>query len=375
MAAFAAGFTIISDLDGTLLPAPFRDGQGVIVHPPLSHGPAYAPLVELLRAGATVVGVTGSRFSTHCARFFDEVPRSLRLTGRVLLAVESGARLFSGCALSGEAIEVADYQLAAFGGRRPSLDGALQEELVAIGRAGLRRFYADVLAHGPALLDGISDVHVRGVALDAAPAGATADAPVTLDTAVVPRVEVREGGTAVVFVGVPSRLGARYFELGSARLAELVDGRPTGRLCFDCVPRGLGKAAVVRFLLQSGLAHPGRALCLGDRPLGNDEGLAQWAKPCAWEQLPACVGGGGGPERSGDGVGPLPFFSVAEDAALVPAFLLPLHVSGNARGSAAVLTSLTSSLALCAGSAAMPMCSAHAAQIATEARARRCDEA
>ncbi|KAG8468326.1 hypothetical protein KFE25_013409 [Diacronema lutheri] len=379
---FARGFTLISDLDGTLLPAPFSNGLGHVVHPPLSAGPAFAPLVELLRAGATVVAVTGSQFGTHRARFFDVIPRELRASGRVLLAVESGARLFRGCERSGEPIEDDEFQRAAFGGRRPTLEPALVDELVALGRRGLRRFYADLLTRGPALLDGlVDDAHVRAVVLDAAAAGASSDAPVSLSQDVVPRVEVREHGAAVVFVGVPSSLGSRYFGLAPARLAALVDARPTGRLCFDCVPVGVGKAAVVRFLLERGVVVPGRALCLGDRPLGNDEGLAQWARPGAWRELPAdaraCVGdaerkagaGACGPQACG----PVPFISVAESVALVPPFLRPYHASGNAHGSAAVLWALGARLAAAhaAGAAAGALCGARASEIAAEVRAAR----
>jgi hypothetical protein len=61
------------------------------------------------------------------------------------------------------------------------------------------------------------------------------EAPITTDVHRVPRIEIRAGGAAVVFVGVPSRLGARYFDVPDA-LQHLVDGKPTGRMCFDCAP-------------------------------------------------------------------------------------------------------------------------------------------
>ena len=61
------------------------------------------------------------------------------------------------------------------------------------------------------------------------------ETPVTEDGSVVPRIEVREENSSVVFVGVPSALNARYFAV-PPDLAELVDGRPTGRACFDCAP-------------------------------------------------------------------------------------------------------------------------------------------
>eukprot|EP00965_Chrysotila_dentata_P255495 6212242-Pleurochrysis_carterae.AAC.3 len=55
-------FALVCDLDGTLLPRPYGVPP---IAPPLSHGPAYQPLLELLELGAMVVGVTGSSLDTH----------------------------------------------------------------------------------------------------------------------------------------------------------------------------------------------------------------------------------------------------------------------------------------------------------------------
>ena len=134
----------------------------------------------------------------------------------------------------------------------------------------------------------------------------------------MPRIEVRDGNSAVVFVGVPSSIN-HHFSV-DPRVADVVDGRPTGRACFDCVPKGLDKSLVVEHLIETGVvvggsSRPlppssgdlggargdgGRALALGDQPLGNDEGLTRWHRG----------GEGGGGAGAGEVVD-IPFVSVS----------------------------------------------------------------
>ena len=232
-AARTAPLCVLSDLDGTLLPRPYGLPP---VTPPLSAGPAYDPLVRLLDQGAVVVGVTGSGFKSHSKRFFRELPIEHRKSGRVMLAVETGTRLYRGSPIDGEPIE--DERYAAFLKRKISPFGdATIAQLIEIGRAGLARFHHDLKAdtHG-SLVDPSSDPLAFLCSLD------NADyldcAPLSTDVNLVPRIEVRADGGAVVFVGVPSRLGANYFAIPDV-LARHVDGKPTGRMCFDCTPRGL----------------------------------------------------------------------------------------------------------------------------------------
>ena len=63
------------------------------MHPKLGESATYAPLVELLNRGASVVGVTGSRITMHKPRFWDETPLEARKEGRVLLFCETGAAM------------------------------------------------------------------------------------------------------------------------------------------------------------------------------------------------------------------------------------------------------------------------------------------
>ena len=100
----SANLMIISDLDGTLLPAP-KKVNGKVVHPIMSEGAAYAPLMRLLEFGATIVGVTGSRLTMHKPRFWDELPLSARKEGRVLLFCETGMVLYRPDENTGEPIE------------------------------------------------------------------------------------------------------------------------------------------------------------------------------------------------------------------------------------------------------------------------------
>jgi len=298
---------VLSDLDGTVLPGPNAQTKRTR---PLSSGPAFQPLLHLLNLGATVIGVTGSKLSTHCELFFDVFPLELRKQGRILIAVEMGRRLYRGSKSDGSAVEDAEYT-AAVGARLPTFNEAVVRELAEVGRSGLVAFYEDfaqdrsmVAAAGPhaCLHDYVGCADAR-------------EPPVTTDKGSYPRVEVREGNSAVVFLGVPVGLGTRYFTVPDG-LLSIVDGRPAGNNCFDCIPRGLSKSLVVEYLMRTGEVTAGRAVALGDSPAGNDEGLTRW-------------------HQSG-----IPFISVG--TGVVPTHLSDCHITrlSHAEASAAVLSRL-----------------------------------
>eukprot|EP00966_Prymnesium_polylepis_P063311 1469074-Prymnesium_polylepis.1 len=300
---------VLTDLDGTLLAPPDEQTKQT---PPLPRSPAYDPLLQLLKLGATVVGVTGSKMSTHRELFFDCLPVEARKAGRVLMAVETGRRLFRGSPVDGTALEDLDFA-SAVNERLPPFDAAVVEQLTAIGQSGLKRFFEDlaqnsslVATHGPHafLHDAVGSQDAR------AP-------PVTTDKAHYPRVEVREGSSAVVYYGVPAPLGAQYFTIPEG-LQNIVDGHGAGHNCFDCIPRGLSKALVVDYLLSKGELTAGRAIALGDSPSGNDEGLTRW-------------------HPRG-----IPFVTVCAGTAAVPIGLSGCHVRtvSGAEASAAVLRKL-----------------------------------
>ena len=320
-----AQLCVLSDLDGTLLPRPYGLPP---VTPPLSDGPAYAALVRLLDLGALVVGVTGSGFASHSRRFFRELPLEHRKAGRVLMAVETGSKLYRGSPVDGE--PVLDETYAAHFNRKISpLSEACIGQLVEIGRAGLARFHHELKADTThALIDPASDPLAFLCRLE------NSDyldcAPLSTDVNKVPRIEVREDGGAVVFVGVPARLGAGYFSIPDD-LSREVDGKPTGRMCFDCIPQGLSKALVLDYLIEGGEVVPGRAVALGDQPAGNDEGLTRMHPSSAAVD---------GASASASAASSIPFLSVSERESMVPAHLRPWHVTrhgGNAAASGAVL--------------------------------------
>lgn len=303
-------FAVLTDLDGTALPRPYGSPA---IHPPVQDGPVFAPLVRLLEGGATIIGVTGSAISSHQSRFFDPLPLEARRSGRVLLAVETGRRLFVGSSKTGEPIE--DLHFAAeLAEKVPLFTATIVDQLVACGRAGIRKFLVDLRKNPALIADDSPLVFMRD---RITMADALDDAiPINPADGFCPRIEIRPGG-AVVFVGVPSTLGASYFHI-SDELQGAVDGRPTGRMCFDCVPRGLDKSLVVAYLLQREVMKRNRGMALGDQPSGNDEGLTRWHE------------------------GGIPFVAVAERAAMVPDNLRTTHVTAlsNEHASAAVLDSL-----------------------------------
>jgi len=343
--------TLLCDLDGTLLPRPYsvvpaddpsssKTTTAVVAHPSLSEGPAYEPLVRLLDLGATVVGITGSQLATHQRRFFDELPLRHRRDGRVILAVQTGSQLYVPHSEDGRPMRDEAFDAHLSESISVRLDDAIVAELTGIGRRGLVRFYSD-LADDPGLveLDGplgyLVDIAAK-LHADKEVNGADVkfDVPVTDDVHVVPRIEIRTNNSAVVFVGVPSLLGSNYFDI-PAHLQSSVDGRPTGRSCFDCVPAGLDKSHVVRYLIRTNVVKRGRTIALGDQPAGNDAGLT------LWHNLPY----DGRPDDDDDQRRhdhTIPFVAVSECHMMVPDNLKDWHVSNitNAEGSAKILTEL-----------------------------------
>ena len=228
------------------------------------------------------------------------------------MAVEMGRRLYRGSPEDGSAVEDRAYT-AAIGARLPAFDQDVVRQLVAVGHAGLVSFYRDFTAD-PSLVasEGRHACLHEYLRCDDA-----RDPPITIDRTHYPRIEVRDGNSAVVFYGCPVNLGTRYFVVPEG-LSAIVDGRPAGNNCFDCIPRGLSKALVVEYLIGTGELSAGRAVAVGDSPAGNDEGLTRW-------------------HRHG-----IPFVSVSEDAGAVPTPLADCHITrlSNARVSAAMLAQL-----------------------------------
>jgi hypothetical protein len=84
---------LISDLDGTMLPGPTKI-DGKVVHPPITDGATYAPLVQFLEDGGSVFGVTGGALGLQKSRFWDCLPLQARREGRVMLFCETGMVLY-----------------------------------------------------------------------------------------------------------------------------------------------------------------------------------------------------------------------------------------------------------------------------------------
>lgn len=309
-----AMITILTDLDGTVLPRPYSEpGSTVVHHPNLSAGPCHQPLVRLLDLGATVVGVTGSQLSTHQTRFLDDLPLRHRQRGQVLLAVQTGSHLYRTCPKEGLPIRCEDFASHLSKSVAIRLDDSVVRELITIGKQGLQEFYSDLL-RDPTLVDPHGPLgYLHGVAKQF-PKEQPIHIPVTDDHQTVPRIEVRAQNSAVVFVGIPSSIGDRYLSI-PPHLQSQVDGRPTGRSCFDCVPAGLNKSHIVQYLIEQNLAQANQTIAIGDQPRGNDKGLTQW-HDCPHHTIP--------------------FVSVSEQIHMVPDHLQDWHVSQptNAEGSA-----------------------------------------
>lgn len=145
-----------------------------------------------------------------------------------MLAVQTGSQLYVGRAGGGDdgrpLLRDAAFDAHLAGSVSTRWDEGTVAELVDIGRRGLAQFYAD-LANDPTLVDRDGPL---GYLIDVARrigAGTTTMnggnnviidnpcIPITDDVHAVPRIEVRENNSAVVFVGVPSSLGSNYFDV------------------------------------------------------------------------------------------------------------------------------------------------------------------
>ena len=260
-----------------------------------------------------------------------------------MLAVQTGSQLYVPHSEDGRPMRDEAFDAHLSESISVRLDDAVVAELVGIGRRGLVKFYYDLAddsclvdRNGPLgyLVDIAAKLHadkeVNGADVDF-------DVPITDNVHVVPRIEIRTNNSAVVFVGVPSLLGANYFNI-PAHLQSSVDGRPTGRSCFDCIPAGLDKSHVVRYLIRTNVVKGGRTIALGDQPAGNDAGLA------LWHDLPD-LPHDGRPNDENDQLRhdhAIPFVAVSECHTMVPDNLKDWHVSNitNAEGSAKILTEL-----------------------------------
>lgn len=310
-------FVVIVDLDGTVLLRPPAGQPADTATPPLSEGPACAPLVRLLRQGCIVVAATGSKLDSHRRLFWDALPLEHRRGGRVLMAVETARQLYRGSPVDGSPVE--DEAFEAYSRViAPPFAPAIVEQLCEAGCTGLKAFWADAEGVRAAALTADDSPHAEFVRKYAGTADARAPL-VTDDRVHYPRVEVRQG--MVVFCGMPVAFASEYHRL-PPQLEKVVDGRPAGRYCFDCVPLGWSKALLVDYLTtQTEELAPGRGIALGDQPAGNDEGLTR---------------------RHLSG---LPFVSVGDEgsaAAVPPAHLAACHVTRlcGAAASAAVLEAL-----------------------------------
>jgi len=304
-------FTIISDLDGTLLPKPHKEA-GTVVHPSLRQGAAFSPLVALLNQGAAVIGVTGGRLSVQKERFWDDLPLSARKEGRVLLFCETGMVLYRGDPSTGEPVE--DEAYGPFpGNEKRYLARSTVDGLVAGIRAGLRAWFTD-LESAPGLLDEGHFLHAL------AARWSKEDAPLTHDNSQTPRIELRGSApdklVGMVIAGVPVAFGEKYFGTVMRTYAQEITGTPAGRLCYDCVVPGLSKHLVLNYLLRTGSVARHTTCCIGDSPSGNDEGLTQYHS---------------------DGI---PFISVCSSLSKVPEHLRPCHVGCNEVGASAFLSQI-----------------------------------
>eukprot|EP00615_Pteridomonas_danica_P015879 CAMPEP_0114392556 /NCGR_PEP_ID=MMETSP0102-20121206/10886_1 /TAXON_ID=38822 ORGANISM="Pteridomonas danica, Strain PT" /NCGR_SAMPLE_ID=MMETSP0102 /ASSEMBLY_ACC=CAM_ASM_000212 /LENGTH=441 /DNA_ID=CAMNT_0001551793 /DNA_START=562 /DNA_END=1887 /DNA_ORIENTATION=+ len=302
--------TVITDLDGTLLPPPHKK-DGVLLHPKLSDGDAHEHLTQLVKNGGAVVGVTGGKLGLQQERFWDELPLNARIEGRVLLFCETGMVLYRS---DQDGNPVEDESYGPFpGNTKRFLRQQTIDSIVAAARAGLKQWFTDLKAN-PSLLDEKHWLHAK------CDKWSVEDAPVTNDPDMTPRIELRGPSehqvVGVMIAGIPIQYGDKYLASNFKPFSDEISGQPTGRLCYDCVVPGLSKHLVLKYLLRTGALARGSAIALADSPHGNDVGLTEYHT---------------------DG---MPFVSVCDKIKKVPKHLLDCHVGGNEVGSGAFLQQL-----------------------------------
>lgn len=216
----AAGQTLIVDFDGTIAGPP-----GYKKEPTLGESPALQPLLEWLKAGGSIVVLSGceaQRLLHRCGSFFaaeaskSSAIRSALTEGRVWMSANGGGVVYRYRASADAWVEDPRYRAEAIAPRVISIPQAELSALVDKGAAFINAFKAEHATNQTLR----SIVQARwpnlGSILDAHQHDYTPAELLTLDSDIVPRIEVRRvsgggssGGahddvTQLSVIGVPT---------------------------------------------------------------------------------------------------------------------------------------------------------------------------
>lgn len=294
--------TLVADGDGTLYGAPTD------VDPELDTSPARDPLIAWLKPGNKLLLVTGGDYPLVMKRFVRHIP--LELHRHVTVSANGGATLYRP-ASTGELVEDREYTTQCIIPDQ-TVPRVIEVGTVIIGEF-MRRVKTDPITREDLLtniggrwkfLVPIADeyVHIPGRLI-------------SMDSQLVPRIEVRKVDGAVLqigIVGIPSGFSREYI----ARFGDqgLLTFAPIS-LTIEVTRTGVNKTRPLNYLA----IDPGKSIAVGDSPHENDAPLTRY-------------------EVRGF---KMPFVSVCGRPEKVPESCRELHIGRNMEGTADLLKLIT----------------------------------
>lgn len=272
----ADGQWIISDMDGTLIGAP-----GYKKEPTLNESPAKEAIFNWIRAGGHLLVTTGGETQRTHERFSQFFPKDMEqalLEKRLLIATNGGAVIsyFDGTRWT----EDLNYQNSALATR---IALSKENENLILGNAviTINDFYK-TLRNNPSIIpDHLKKKYeaINTIANSGHPADFTAEELITLNSDIVPRIEIRRSETnevvQICIIGIPADLNYDDSKLNLGSFDDL-DKCKVG-VTIEINFKGVDKALPVRWLEKGQVGYPlligEKSVAIGDRPNHNDAPL------------------------------------------------------------------------------------------------------
>jgi hypothetical protein len=267
----AEGQWIIADMDGTLIGAP-----GYKTEPTLGESVAKEAIFNWLEAGGHLLLITGCETQRTFERFAHFIPQDLENAlneRRLLISTNGGAVIsyFDGTSW----IEDPTYQETAMQNR---IAFANEEVLAQNAVTVINDFYQELRENKFDVPAALKSKYESILAIaNAHPNDFTFEELATLDSDIVPRIEIRRAATdeivQIVIIGILADLNYDISKLGLDDNLEICKVSLTHEINM----KGVDKALPIRWL-QNGQHHypellAEKSLAVGDRPAHNDAPL------------------------------------------------------------------------------------------------------
>src|ERR1700722_11696684 len=307
------GQYIVSDLDGTIIGAPGKNTE-----PELNKSPCYQPLLHWLSAGGRMVAITGNDIARMEQRFFNHIPSHLRPNNQVIL-IANGGSVFYGTDVQGNLVEDTLYRFNAIEGGTV-IPSHSADQLIERAKDLVNDFFNEVKTN-PQMID---NLETKFYFLKTLAREYTLDELVTMNTNILPRIEIRkilntDLVTQVAIIGIPAPLNFRLDALDLEGFKEQGANLDVKRVSFttEINLAGVDKSLPVYWMMNCSDYDfiPEHSVSLGDRPNENDKPLVELSDKLR-----------------------MPFISVSEKDEILPSSAY--NIGNNCNGSAKVIEGL-----------------------------------